>query len=340
MKTLRDMTAGETTRPGIEPETRELLARSLRELFAAHSDSAAVTAALAELGWDEVREAAPEDATTLLFTEQGRALATSRALDEILLGELAAVLPTISGSRAVLYPHPDEDGPVPGLSGVLLGPLDGVDEVVAPVTAADGGAEVLIIPAGRIAEAAVPVTGFDPRSGWLTLTGFTPGDVLPVRAGDAWRRGQAAAHRALATEITGVCEQALAMATAHTSARQQYGRLIGSFQAVRHRLAEAHVALAAARTAVEAAWTAAGDSHGGAWAARVAKLRAGRAQVEVFRHSLQVFGAMGLTRESDLHRYATRAAALDALLGDHASLAEATGNELLAGAVPQRVVEI
>jgi alkylation response protein AidB-like acyl-CoA dehydrogenase len=129
------------------------------------------------------------------------------------------------------------------------------------------------------------------------------------------------------------------MAVAHTSSREQYGRPIASFQAVRHRLAEAHVWITAARTTVETAWTLAGGD-GAAWAARIAKLRAGRAQADVLRHTVQVLGAMGLTLESDMHRHVTRAAALDALLGDHRSLAEAAGADLLAGADARPLAEI
>ncbi len=64
----------------------------------------------------------------------------------------------------------------------------------------------------------------------------------------------------------------------------------------------------------------------------------------MLRHTVQVLGAMGLTLESQMHRYVTRAVALDALLGDHRSLARATGADLLAGAdllpVGDRVAEI
>jgi len=338
------MTTALTTGSGLDAETRELLAGSLRELLAAHTDAASIAAALAELGWDEVWAGDPATATTLLFTEHGRALATSRVLDDVLLAELAPALPAPTGPRAVLYPHPADKGDLVAcgapLRGLLLGRLDGVAEVVVPAVDADS-AVLLVVPAAKFADATAPTGGFDPQSGWLAVArGPVPDGISPVRAADAWTRAQAAGHRALATEIAGVCEAALALATAHTAARWQYGRPIASFQAVRHRLAEAHVAVVAARTTVEAAWAMAGEPDGGAWAARIAKLRAGRAQADVLRHTVQVLGAMGLTLESEMHRFVTRAAALDALLGDHLSLAEATGTELLAGTEPHPVVEI
>jgi alkylation response protein AidB-like acyl-CoA dehydrogenase len=117
---------------------------------------------------------------------------------------------------------------------------------------------------------------------------------------------------------------------AHATARVQFGRSIGSFQAVRHRLAEAYVAMAGARSVLDNAYAVAG-SDGDLWAAIVAKIRAGQAQAVLMRHAVQVFGAIGLTRESDLHRYVERAAALDALFGGHQALTEVIGSAVLGG---------
>ena len=328
----------------LDAATTTLLAGSLRALFAANAGPDAVATGLAELGWDEVLAGDPVAATTLLFTEHGRALATSRALDGVVLAELAPWLPAASGPRAVLHPHPaDGDDlctPAGPLRGLLLGALDGVAEVVVPTGPADA-ARLLVVPAAQVAGSAAPAGGFDPRSGWLAVSGAAAAPATTsVAAASAWTRGLAAGRRALAAELLGVCEAALALAAAHTSGRVQYGRPIASFQAVRHRLAEAHVAVEATRSTLDAAWAAAGAPDGGAWAARVAKHRAGSAQAEVMRHCVQVLGAMGLSLEGDLHRYVTRAAALDALLGGHLWLAETTGTALLDGAAVDPVVEI
>ncbi|WP_242418953.1 acyl-CoA dehydrogenase family protein, partial [Frankia sp. CpI1-P] len=248
-----------------------------------------------------------------------------------------------------LYPlhsdHPaDPRGP---LTGLLLGGLDGIAEVVVP-TALDpadagdtAGATLRILPADLVAAAAQPVRGFDTAAGWLTVSAAPAGPAGPATpAGDAWTRAVAAGRRALAAEIIGGCEAALAIAVAHTSARVQYGRSIATFQAVRHRLAEAHVAVESLRSELTVAWGSAGQADGGAWAARLVKLRAGLAQAEVMRHAVQVCGAMGLSLESELHRFVARTAALDLLLGDHRTLAEQLGTELLAGAELEPVVAI
>ena len=64
----------------------------------------------------------------------------------------------------------------------------------------------------------------------------------------------AAAHRALAAEIIGVAERALELAVEHTSTRRQFNAPIAAFQAVRHRLADAYVAIAAARALLAASF--------------------------------------------------------------------------------------
>lgn len=334
--------------PGsMDAATGELLTASLRELFAAPGSAADVGARLADLGWDEVLAEDPAWATTLLFTEQGRALAGSRALDDVVLAPLRAVLPPAAGPRAVLYPHPadDVDG-VPAarasLRGLLLGPVEPGTEVVVPVPAGDG-TSVLTLPSDRVTDGAVPVGGFDPGSGWLLVQELTPpADAVALPADAAWQDAVAAGRRALAAEILGVCEAALALAVAHTSARVQYGRPLAGFQAVRHRLSEAYVAVTGARAVLDVAWGAAagGDPDAAAWAAAVAKIRAGRAQADCLRTGVQVLGAMGLTKESDMHRYVTRAAALDAVLGGWRALTERIGTELRAGAAMAPVAGI
>jgi hypothetical protein len=327
----------------MDAATGELLAASVRELFAAGPDARDLGFRLADLGWAEVLAEDPAWATTLLFAEHGSALATSRALDDVLLAELAPALPPADRPRAVLHPHPAdgaEPAPLGGpLRGLLLGPVDGVDEVAVPVTDGDTVA-LLLVPAATFSGATAPVGGFDSGSGWLLVDGaaLQPG-LVPVPLGAAWQSALAAGRRALAAEIIGVCEAAFALAVAHTSARVQYGRPIASFQAVRHRLAEAHVAVTGARSVLEAAWGAA-DGPDAAWVATLAKARAGRAQAEVMRTGVQVLGAMGLSRESTMHRFVTRAAALDALFGSSRTLTERIGTELLAGAPLPPVVGI
>ncbi|MFE2985735.1 acyl-CoA dehydrogenase family protein [Streptomyces sp. NPDC055092] len=302
---------------GLDAATRELLSSTLRELFAAHPDGTGLADALADLGWADVLAQDPAGAVTLLFTEQGAALAASSLLDDVVLGELP------DGPAQLLYSCGD--------TGVLLRPYD-PDH--GTVLLSDDDSTARVLPPGALAPR--PLTGFDTAHGRFTAA-LPAGDTAPGTglAADDRRRAVAAAHRAIAAELIGVSRAALDLAREHTSARVQYGRPLASFQAVRHRLSEAHVAVESARATLDEAW-----QDGGALAARVAKIRAGQAQETVTRTALQVFGAMGLTLESPLHRYVTRTAHLDLLLGSHRALTERTGAELLAGAVVAPLVTI
>jgi hypothetical protein len=318
---------------GFDAETRDEIAGSLRELFEKRTAEQDIAPLLAELGWADVLAADPATAVTLLFTEHGRALATSRALDDVVLAELSALLPN-DRRRAVIYPHPVDGLLALGrgqlLRGLVLGPFADVDDFVVAVTRADGSVEFVVLSSAELSVASELIGGFDIDSGWRTVTAVMPTDVDAVPAGRTWDRAVAAGRRALAAEILGVCDAALDLVCHHATARVQFGRPIGSFQAVRHRLSEAYVAMAGARSVLVNAHAVAG-SDGEPWAAMVAKIRAGHAQAVLMRHAVQVFGAIGLTRESDMHRYVERAAALDALLRGHQALTEVVGAALLDG---------
>jgi Acyl-CoA dehydrogenase, C-terminal domain len=318
---------------GLDAESRDEIAASLRHLFEQRAESHDFAPLLAEFGWAELLKEDPCVAINLLFHEQGRALAGSRALDDVLLAQLPHI-ETTARRRAVVYPHPPDgvvlrprDG---ALRGIVLGSLDDVDEAVIPHTCQDGTIAVAVTPAAELATATAPLGGFDQHTGWRTISGWRTTGSHTVAVGPAWDLAVAAGRRALAAEILGVCDAARELVVAHASARVQFGRPIGSFQAVRHRLAEAEVAIAGARSVLGAAWQdPAGPS--GVWTAMVAKLRAGHAQAVLMRHAVQTFGAMGLTRESPLHSYVERAAALDALLGGRRPLTEEVGSALLGG---------
>jgi alkylation response protein AidB-like acyl-CoA dehydrogenase len=100
--------------------------------------------------------------------------------------------------------------------------------------------------------------------------------------------------------------------------REQYGVPIGSFQAVKHALASALVAVEFAEPAVLAAgW--AQSTGGGEREASLAKVLASDAAHLLARTAIQCHGAMGYTTEYDLHLFAKRAWALAASWGDAAS---------------------
>ena len=116
----------------------------------------------------------------------------------------------------------------------------------------------------------------------------------------------------------------LALAREHALERIQYGRPIGMFQAVRHRLAETLVAIEAADAVV----TATRDEPSPALAA-VAKSLAGRGARTAARHCQQVLAGIGFTAEHPFHRYYRRVLVLDELFGSTHELTRELGDELL-----------
>ena len=132
-----------------------------------------------------------------------------------------------------------------------------------------------------------------------------------------------------AAQQLGVALGALALATEYAKQREQFGRPIGSFQAVKHLLADMLVKAEVARAAVYAAACAmdgAGDGDAGT-AASVAKLMAGEAALFCGKTGIQVHGGMGFTWEVHAQRYWKRAVALDNSFGitdHHAALIAAT----------------
>jgi alkylation response protein AidB-like acyl-CoA dehydrogenase len=112
---------------------------------------------------------------------------------------------------------------------------------------------------------------------------------------------------ATAAELCGIADRAIEMAAAYAKERQQFGKQIGSFQAVKHLLADALLGLDFARPAVYRA--AAALAHGSENVRRdvsLAKARASEATVNACRAALQVHGAIGYTHEHDLHLWLTK----------------------------------
>lgn len=116
--------------------------------------------------------------------------------------------------------------------------------------------------------------------------------------------------------LLGLAGAAISRAVDYAKARQQFGRPIGSFQAVKHMLANAHVAVETSRRCTWfAAWCLDHDDPRAAEAAAVAKGSAAEAAVEASYAALQVHGAIGYTWECDLHLWLKRIHVLEGMFG-------------------------
>lgn len=131
---------------------------------------------------------------------------------------------------------------------------------------------------------------------------------------------------AIAMEILGAAERVLEIATEYATDRDQFGRPIGSFQAVRHLLAWGRtdcIAIeAVAHNAIRLDEAAPPDFI------HVLKALAGRNGRRTCERSLQVLGGIGFTTEHDHHHFHSRILALDALLGTSAELTYQLGANL------------
>ncbi|MBR0717344.1 acyl-CoA dehydrogenase family protein [Bradyrhizobium liaoningense] len=137
------------------------------------------------------------------------------------------------------------------------------------------------------------------------------------RSEDLLRKAILHTRLALAAELTGVASKALELAIAYTSDRVQFGKPIGSFQAIQHRLVdmwiEGEFAAAAVVNAVDALQS--DDEDAAQLAVLAAKARAGEAAFSICRRAVHLHGAMGYTDECDIGLYLKRAINLNATLG-------------------------
>ena len=122
---------------------------------------------------------------------------------------------------------------------------------------------------------------------------------------------------ALAAMTVGACRQIFETTLAYAKVREQYGRPIGSFQALKHRFVEMYLAVERATAlAYYAALAIAEDAPNRATAAAAAKAAAGDCQRLLAEDGLQLHGGIGFTWEHDLHFWLKRAKTGDALFGD------------------------
>ena len=261
-------------------QEQEELRRQARSFLEANAE--APLAELRELGWLGV--SVPEERgggglsfvdEAILFEEAGRALYAGPFLTT------AVVLPAL--------PEVDDHAWSVELDG-LVPHLDQVDRVLREtMEGCDAEGETL------------PTVDETRPLGRLRATegDEVAGDFEPVRL---------RLLAGLAAEAVGVAQQALELGVAYVSDREQFGKKIGTYQAVSHPLADTYVETELARSlAYWAAWCVAEDDEQAPIAVAAAKAYAGNAAVAACERSIQVHGGIGFTWEHVLHEYYKRA---------------------------------
>ena len=160
--------------------------------------------------------------------------------------------------------------------------------------------------------------------------------IHPVREGDPLPMAALAAGRqAFGWWLVGTSRAMLALARQHALDRVQFGRHIGSFQAIRHRLAETLVAIEGAEATLHTA-----SAEPDELASLLAKAAAGQAALTTARHCQQVLGGIGFTAEHQLHRHIKRSLILDGLLGSARELTREAGATLRAKGFAPRLAQL
>jgi alkylation response protein AidB-like acyl-CoA dehydrogenase len=198
------------------------------------------------------------------------------------------------------------------------------DEVIVvgrlPGTSGTEGITAVVVPTGALGVERLAAFDRSRVLGTLRLDGVrVDRDRLvgePGAAGPSVARVVEQATVALALETLGACQVVFETALAYAGEREQFGVPIGSFQAVKHKLADLHVALERARaTTYWAVATIAEDDEQRAMATAMAKAAVGEAQQAVAQDGIQLLGGIAFTWEHDQHLWVKRAKSGDALFG-------------------------
>jgi alkylation response protein AidB-like acyl-CoA dehydrogenase len=301
----------DTVRDAVAKQCPASLIRGIAE---AGVDSAPLWESYVEAGWTELAE--PENAVELaiVLEEFGRATDPTPFLATLtqfapLAGDRydpqQAGTAVYSGVTAVRR----ADGWL--LTGSSRFVLDG-DRAAKLAVVTDAG--VFLVDAAVATATRIPV--FDPvmHVADLTFPGVMVSDDDRVHADP--ERARHIALTGIAITTVGACQRILDLALQHVRDRHQFGVPIGSFQAVQHKAVDMHVAIERARAlSYFAALTISADDPRRRLAAAMAKAAAGDCQSVVFRHGLQLFGAMGFTWENDVQFALKRAKAGELMLG-------------------------
>jgi alkylation response protein AidB-like acyl-CoA dehydrogenase len=251
-------------------------------------------------------------------------------VDRILAGEATAAVAVLEtrdrwdAREPATAATPADDGALL-LDGKKLAVRHGARADVLVVTASlDGELALALLEADARGVTTIATPGLDPAAGHAVVTL----DGVRVNAGrwwtgpalaEAYASATAVGALAAAAEGIGAASRALDIAIEYAKERKQFGRPIGSFQAVQHLLADAHILR-------ETAWAsvlyAAGALDEGlpdaAEAASIAKAHVSRASRAVVEAALQAFGGIGFTMEHDVHLLQRRVLEEERRFGDAA----------------------
>lgn len=315
----------------IASDERSLMEQTVRAALAdavAADEGADVDAVLAKLEWLELLRDEPDDAIGVVFGALGATNAASTALDDVIASALGR---EPRAALAVLLP-PFAGWEPPGAEGLATARAAGADELlVVSGTAAEPWIATVRTKTAELRS----LRGIDPSAG-LHAARIQDGAAHATRLDPAaWRMAVALGRRALAHQLLGASRTMLELARSHALERMQFGRPIARFQAVRHRLADAFVAVEALEAALAAA-----QQEPSPDTAALAKAIAGRTIHTVHRHCQQVLAGIGFTSEHAFHRFLKRTLALEGVFGSADAIVLDAGRRLLAERRAPALIEL
>ncbi len=182
----------------------------------------------------------------------------------------------------------------------------------------DDGVDLFAVPSDTVIVTPTPTLDATRRQGDVVFDSVAvPAEARLGGGEENLRRTLDIGAAVVASEQVGVASAAFDMALDHARTRFQFGRAIGSFQAVKHRLADMLTRLENARSVALHAVRVVDDPVELAIAAPLAAVIAGPVANWITGESIQIHGGIGFTWEHDAHLYFKRAKAASLLLGDH-----------------------
>ncbi|GAA4594195.1 acyl-CoA dehydrogenase family protein [Planotetraspora phitsanulokensis] len=260
--------------------------------------------------------------------------AARELLGRLASGEVTAALAVSFAASPYTPPHP---AVTLGADGTLTGRVTGVigaevaDVLIVPVSAEGGDPALYAVDAS--AARIKTVASLDLTRPIATVS-FSEARARPVGSVAGVADALLLAAGLLASEQLGVAEWCLSTTVAYVKERKQFARPVGSFQAIKHRLADLWLEVVGARAAARnaAALLGAGEDAGVAVAVGVAQAHCGTVAVHAAEECIQLHGGIGMTWEHPAHLYLKRAKADEIALGtpgDHrdalATLADLPG---------------
>jgi len=258
----------------------------------------------------------------------------------------AALAPAVQGDRVLAVVDPQAVGDAEDAIALRDGRLDGRCDLVrfgadadllVVVAASDAGPAIVLVDADAYGVTITEEESLEPLTRWASVRFESVAEHHAAAADPATaillaERLRAVLRVVFAAQLTGIARHLLEESVSYTARREQFGRPIGSFQAVQHILADMCVDVLALEALCEQSAEVGfeGVDH---VAALVAKGVASRVVRAVGESALQVHGGIAFTAEFELHRWFLHALALETHYGDAQHAAITLGRALADGEV-------